>query len=113
MLDTDRTPYAVLDNGEPRWALAGGPDDPGLTEDYAIVSRVFNRETHTPILEVSGLAHFGTEAAADLVTSETLLREALHDAPRGWSQMNLELVLRVRVINGAAAVPEVMATHYW
>jgi len=37
-------------------------------EDYAVLSRAFNPQTHTMIVLVSGCTQYGTEAAAELVT---------------------------------------------
>ena len=112
-LDTDRQPNAILDNGQVKWAIAKHPDDHDLQEDYAVVSRVFDPATHSFLIEVSGLAHYGTEAAADLVTNPALLSEALKGAPQGWQKKNLQFVLRVQVINNAPGIPEVIATHFW
>jgi hypothetical protein len=112
-LDTDRDPFAVRDGGNVRWQLSRHPDDPALAEDYALVSRVFDGETRTFLIEVSGLAHYGTEAAAELVTSPALLAEALRSAPADWSRKNLQLVVRTRVVNKAAGAPEVLAAHFW
>lgn len=114
-LDTDRQPFAILDGGKPRWAIARHPDDPDLSEDFAVVSRVLDPETRTFLIEVSGLAHYGTEAAAELVTNPTLLAEGLRSAsaPPDWSKKNLQLVVRTKVVNNAAGVPEVVDAHFW
>jgi hypothetical protein len=65
------------------------------------------------IVLVSGCTQYGTEAAAELVTSPTLLAEALRGAPDGWQRKNLQLVLHVKVIANAPASPQVIASHYW
>jgi len=112
-LDTDRQPSAILDNGQVKWSIAKHPDDPGLQEDYAVVSRVFDPETHSFLIEVSGLAHYGTEAAADLVTNPALLADALKSAPSDWQKKNLQFVLRVKVINNTPGIPDVITTYFW
>jgi hypothetical protein len=88
-------------------------DDPELDEDYAIVSRVFYPGTSSIIVEITGISHYGTEAAADLVTNPVLLQGALRKLPAGWQQKNIQMVLHVDVIFGSPSVPAVVATHVW
>jgi hypothetical protein len=85
---------------------AGGPTD-------AIVTRVFHPDTQAMLVEVVGILQYGTEAAADLITSPELLAEALHAAPKGWQNKNLQLVLHVKVISGTPASPKLVASHFW
>ena len=114
-IDPDNeTFFGITENGAPsRWRIALHPDDPKLDEDYAIVSRIFDRDTGQVLVQVSGISHYGTEGAADLITDPDLLRQALHDAPEGWQKMNIEIVLHVRVISAAATAPTTIATHFW
>lgn len=106
--------FGISENGAPsRWRIASHPDDPKLDEDYAIVSRIFDRDTSQVLVQVSGISHYGTEGAAELITDPELLRQALHDAPEGWQKMNIEIVLHVRVISAAATAPTTIATHFW
>lgn len=106
--------FGISENGAPsKWRIALHPDDPKLDEDYAIVSRIFDRDTGQVLVQVSGISHYGTEGAADLITDPDLFRQALHDAPDGWQKMNVEIVLHVRVISGAPTAPTMIATHFW
>ena len=113
-IDLDRRPNAIWDNGTAtNWALATYPDDPAIREDYAIVSRVFDPDTHNILVEISGISHYGTEAASDFVINSALMAEAFRNAPAGWQKKNLQVVLHVNVIGGTPAVPTVLATHFW
>ena len=56
---------------------------------------------------------YGTEAAADLVTSNDLIAEAVKAAPPGWRNKNLQFVIHTKVISGEATSPTIVATHYW
>ncbi len=103
----------ILDNGKPTgWYPAVTPDR-STDEDYAIVARYLNPQTHSIMILVTGSEQYGTEAAADLITAPDLLEEALRGAPPGWPQKNLQLVLRVKVIGNSPAAPKVIASHYW
>jgi hypothetical protein len=113
-IDAERRPRMVTDNGKPtQWALPDLPADRHTGEDYAIVTRVFHPDTQAMLLEVAGITQYGTEAAADLITMPEYLAEALHDAPKGWQNKNLQFVLHVRVISGTPASPKVVATYFW
>lgn len=113
-IDLSRRPFGVSQDGAPtNWTIKTHPDDPELNEDYAIVSRVLYPGTNNIIVEITGISHYGTEAAADLVTNPTLLQEALRGLPAGWQQKNVQMVLHVEVISGFSSVPTVVATHVW
>lgn len=106
--------FGIMENGAPsKWRIALHPDNPKLDEDYAIVSRIFDRDTGQVLVQVSGISHYGTEGAADLITDPGLLEQGLRDAPVGWQKMNIQIVLHVRVISGAPTAPSVVATHFW
>jgi len=113
-IDLSHRPFGVSQDGTlTNWTIKTHPDDPELDEDYAIVSRVFYPGTNSIIVEITGISHYGTEAAADLVTNSALLQEALRGLPAGWQQKNLQIVLHVEVISGFPSVPTVVATHVW
>jgi hypothetical protein len=113
-IDAERRPRMVTDNGQPtKWSLPDLPADRHTGEDYAIVTRVFHPDTQAMLVEVAGITQYGTEAGADLITTPEYLAEALHDAPPGWQNKNLQLVLHVRVISGTPASPKVVAKYFW
>jgi hypothetical protein len=113
-IDLSHRPFGVSQDGAlTNWTIKSHPDDPELNEDYAIVSRVFYPGTNSIIVEITGISHYGTEAAADLVTNAALLQEALRRLPAGWQQKNVQIVLHLEVISGSPSVPTVVATHVW
>ena len=113
-IDTSRRPIGITDNGAPtKWSLPDLSANSKASEDYAIVSRVFHPDTHAMLVEIAGIKDYGTEAAAELVTNPDVLAEALRGAPAGWQSKNLQLVLHVKVIDGAPASPQMVASHFW
>jgi hypothetical protein len=113
-IDAEGRPRMVTDNGKPTsWALPNLPADRRTGEDYAIVTRVFHPDTQAMLVEVAGITQYGTEAAADLITTPAFLAEALRDAPKGWQNKNLQLVLHVKVIAGTPVSPKVVANYFW
>jgi hypothetical protein len=110
----DQNQGIINDNGKPTdWYPHHLSPDFHTDEDYAVLSRAFDPQTHTMIVLVSGCTQYGTEAAAELITDPTLLAEALHSAPDGWQRKNFQLVLHMKVIANAPASPQVIASHYW
>lgn len=113
-IDAESRPRMVTDNGKPTdWSLPNLPADRRTTEDYAIVTRVFHPDTQAMLVEVAGITQYGTEAAADLITNPELLSEALRDAPPGWRNKNLQMVVHVKVISGTPASPKAVKTYFW
>jgi hypothetical protein len=113
-IDGTRQPIGITDNGAPTaWTLPHLPADRRTDEDYAIVSRVFHPDTHAMLVEIAGITQYGTDAAADLVTSPELMADALRNAPTGWQKKNLQFVLHVKVISGSPAPPKIVATYFW
>lgn len=113
-IDAESRPRMVTDDGKPtQWSLPNLPADRRTSEDYAIVTRVFHPDTQAMLVEVAGFTQYGTEAGADLISNPELLAEALRDAPQGWQNKNLQLVLHVKVIGGAPASPKVVKTYFW
>ncbi|HYL75753.1 MAG TPA: hypothetical protein VEU96_16190 [Bryobacteraceae bacterium] len=113
-IDAEGRPRMVTDNGKPtQWALPELPPDRHTAEDYAIVTRVFHPDTQAMLVEVAGITQYGTEAGADLITNPEYMTAALRDAPKGWQNKNVQLVLHVKVISGTPTSPRVVATHFW
>jgi len=113
-IDLSHRPFGVSQNGAlTNWTIKTHPDDPELHEDYAIVSRFFYPGTNDMIVEITGISHYGTEAAGDLVTNPTLLPQVLRKLPAGWQQKNFQIVMHVDVISGFPSVPTVVATYVW
>jgi hypothetical protein len=109
--DSDRS--MIRDNGRPTEWYPHLTRDYHTDEDYAVVTRAFRSETHAAMILITGCSQYGTEAAANLITSPELLAGALRGAPDGWQQKNLQWVLHLKVISRSPADPRVIASHYW
>jgi hypothetical protein len=113
-IDAERRPLMVTDNGSPtKWALPNLGRDLKTNEDYAIITRVFHPDTQAMLVEIAGITQYGTEGAAELVTTPDAFAEALRGAPEGWQKKNLQLVVHVKVISGSAATPKVVGSHFF
>ncbi len=102
------------------WMGATGNASQGNSEgqdflDYAIVSRVFESTTGTPVVSIGGITHLGTAEAGEFLTSRDMMNQALAalDSARDWERRNVQLVIETKVIGTSATPPRLLATHVW
>ncbi len=81
--------------------------------DYALITRFFEKGTGQPFLALGGISSAGTIAAAECVTSSECIDAAVANAPRGWEQKNMQIVLSAKVVAGAPGAPEVLVAYFW
>ncbi len=84
-----------------------------LTEDYAIVARVFDQTTGQPVIVVAGLGANGTNAAAQFLLNPARTAELAAHAPREWRHMNMEAVLRTQILDNHAGPPQLISCYFW
>jgi hypothetical protein len=99
----DQTDWQLI-NSWPYW---------NIPNDYAIVSRVFDQHTDRMVVVAAGITHFGTAGAGEFLTNPQYFAEAVPRLPRDWTRRNLQIVLRIPVVQGASGHPQVLATHVW
>lgn len=100
------------EGGGAAWQARFGADGQAV-EDFALVTRLHRAGStgHTMIVSV-GTTHYGTSAAAEFLSSGAL-DQALHGAPSGWEDGNVQLVLRTSVTGATPGPAQVVAVHYW
>ncbi len=107
----------VIDRQHPearQWIgpLVNGPFD-GENNDYAILTRIFDKTTGHPVISVGGITHLATQAGGEFLLSETLMNEALAKAPPGWETRNLQIVITTKIIGASAGPPQFLTIHTW
>jgi hypothetical protein len=104
----------IDDTGSPgqRWMLHAPPDSHN-TEDYAIITRLAQRNGDAPILSVAGMGQYGTLAASGFITNPSSVAQLVHRLPKGWADHNLQAVLHVRVVDFKPASAEIVAVRTW
>jgi len=95
-----------------RWSVQG-PKEMHDTEDFAIVSRVINQPGEAPYLSIAGLGASGTQAASDFVSSNAQLTALAKAAPRGWQDKNMQVVLRIKIVDFKPVSTDIVAIHTW
>ena len=95
------------------WAPPTMPPDGKVAEDFAIVSRISHSESGQALILAAGITQFGSQAAGEFLTDARLLEQALRRAPADWPWMNMQAVLRTRILGSAPGPAEVIATYFW
>jgi len=95
-----------------KWVL-NVSEDAHETADYAIITRIVRRSGDSPIISVAGLGQYGTSAAADAICSPTSIHLITDQLPKDWASKNLQVVLRISVVDFKPAVSEVIAFKSW
>lgn len=119
VFDVNRPPgWVIRDRNDPArvWANPAFQQElrnRKLTEDYALISRVFEERSGQPVVSVAGITDFGTEAAAEFLSDESLLAQAFMDAPKDWPRKNLQLIIKTQVIGHTTGKPQFVARQIW
>ena len=92
--------------------LVNGPFDAEYN-DYAILTRIFDKTTGHPVISVGGITHLATQAGGEFLLSPAFMNEALSGAPKGWEGRNLQMVVMTKVIGNSASPPQFLALHTW
>ena len=106
----------VLDRQHPEnreWTLTGAWPNWDVPNDYAIVSRILDTTTDRPVIIAAGITQYGTMAAGEFLSNPEYFSEAVGKFPRNWQKKNLQIVLRVPLVNRVPGHPLVLATHVW
>ncbi len=82
-------------------------------DDYALVARFRNTTTDSWVVALAGLGRNGTEAAAQFVTDPHYIQLLRDRVGSDFAARNIEVLLKVNVIDGKTGAPSVVAIHVW
>jgi hypothetical protein len=82
-------------------------------DDYALVARFRDSTTDGWVVALAGVGRNGTEAAAQFVTSPHYMQMLRDQVGSDFSNQNVEVVLKVNVIDGKTGAPSILAMHAW
>jgi hypothetical protein len=82
-------------------------------DDYAIVARFRDPNVDGWVVALAGLGRNGTEAAAQFATSPHYLEMLEQQLGSRFGNRNIEVVLKVGVINAKTGAPSIIAVHAW
>ncbi len=80
-------------------------------DDYALVVRFRDATTGSWIVVLAGIGRNGTEAAAQFATSPHYMQLLRDNLGRDFSNLNVEALLKVNVVEGKTGAPSLLAVH--
>ena len=95
------------------WAVKLNTHYTNVAGDYGLISRVADPSTGHIVVSVAGVTPIGTIAASEFLANPASWEALSRNAPRDWESKNLQIVVAVKVINGNAGPPNVLATYFW
>lgn len=120
---TSNLHFAFVDEGDQSLIREQGPSgrrwysktdsNEKAGEDYALVTRLLNSRTGQFVLIVAGIKSYGTQAAAEFLSSPEYLQSALQTASPDWERKNMQILLQTPVTDGLPGSPQVVATYVW
>lgn len=106
-----RTRIEDRQNAKQAWDLHASLDSHN-TEDFAIVTRTLPSSGNAAFLSLAGLGQYGTLAATEFVCDPSSINSLDKVAP-DWQKKNLQLVLRIKVVDYKAVSTNIIATYTW
>jgi hypothetical protein len=95
------------------WYAAGETPDGYATQDYALVTRVFESRTGQILIVACGITTFGTQAAADFLVDPKLFSQLSKVMPADWTTRNFQVILSARVIGATPGPARVVTAYFW
>lgn len=113
-VDSADTENSIVDREQPQVRWERDHSIPySSADDYALVARFRDPTTGGWVVVLAGLGRNGTEAAAQFATSPHYLQLLHERLGSGFTNHNLEAVLKVKVIEGKTGAPSILAVHAW
>jgi hypothetical protein len=105
---------SILDTRRPQFHLERNESLPySSADDYAIVARYRDPVTDSWVVVLAGIGRNGTEAAADFATSSNHLQLLRNRLGGSLANKNVEVVLKVNVIDGKTGAPWILDAYSW
>lgn len=111
--ELDPTSITERKPGGRRWARPPLTEAGPVSEDLALVTRLFTSKSGQIAMIAAGMSPAGTEAAAEFLTNESAFAEFVKQAPADWPVRNFQVALRCDVHAQTPGPPKVLAWHVW
>jgi hypothetical protein len=104
----------ILDRMQPQISWERDQNVPySSADDYALVARFRDTTVDGWIVALAGLGRNGTEAAAQFVTDPHYMELLRDKIGTGFENKNIEVLLKVHVIDAKTGAPSILAVHSW
>jgi hypothetical protein len=107
---------SIIDREDPKVRWARDRSLPySSADDYALIARFRDTTTDSMIVVLAGLGRNGTEAAAQFVTSPHYMEllKAQDQVGNALVDKNIEVVLKISVIEGKTGAPSILKVNVW
>jgi len=105
---------AILDRLSPVLVWQRDRSQPyASADDYAVAARFRDPTLDSWVVVLAGLGRNGTEAAAQFVTNPHYMDMLRSRIGKDFAGKNIEVVLKVSVVDGKSGAPLVMAVYAW
>jgi hypothetical protein len=110
----DAAVESIVDDAQPgvRWERDRSLPYSGA-DDYALVARFRNPTTDSWVVALAGVGRNGTEAAAQFATDPHYMQLLRDQAGSDFSNKNVEVVLKVNVVDGKTGAPSILTWYVW
>lgn len=111
-LDRDTLVRQIVDRQAParHW---DAPLTGALARDFALIARAPEPRTGQTMFVIAGLGERGGAAATEFVTNPHDMERFAAQAPQGWENRNLEIVIETDLENGDWGAPKIVASKVW
>jgi hypothetical protein len=115
MVSQDARYSTITDQNNPAssWKFESSLQVNSIPRDYSLVTRMDDPLTGQPVVLLSGLGTYGNSAASEFVSNPTYFSQFSKNAPKGWENRNLQIVLETTVVDGRLSVPKVVAVQIY
>jgi hypothetical protein len=103
----------VKDPSLKNWRVNSKQSYGQYTEDYAIISRIFDDMTGQTLVYLTGLGSYGAGAAGEFVTNASLMSEVATANSPEWEKKNLQIVISSKIAGGTWGSPQILAKYFW
>ncbi len=105
---------SIVDQMRPQVRWARDPSLPySSAGDYALVARYRDITTDSWLVVLAGVGRNGSEAAAEFATSPHYMQLLRDQLGQDFSNRNIEVALKVSVVDGRTGAPSILAVHTW
>jgi hypothetical protein len=106
--------HKIVDNNDRSKVWQWREDEAGgQQDDYVVLSRLVHSQTGGFVISIAGVASSSNQAAADFISDSRQIEKLLQHVPRGWENMNMQVVLHTTTINDVPTSIDVQAVYFW
>jgi hypothetical protein len=90
------------------WSVNADQPIGSIREDYGLITKIADPLTGQVNLIIGGLGPYGTVAASEFATNPRYFSQFISQAPAGWREKDLQIVVKADVVDGRPAPPHML-----